>query len=90
MSAQGGRPHEQTLSAWLATLGSGDLCPWCGARLQIGPVETGIVRLERTLAATMSAWSTLVCRRCGAEVEWLGRGSVEGRAEKACMLHDAA
>ena len=90
MSAHGAQPPAQTLSAWVATLRGGDPCPWCGAWLQMGPAETGIVRLERSPAVTTSARSTLVCRRCGAEVELLGRSSVERRAEKECMLHDAA
>lgn len=86
MSAQTGRRHVQSLAAWLAALGPGDPCPWCGARLETGGRAGRIMSRTATTPEDRVARGALVCRECGCEVAAVDKA---GEAERR-MLHEAA
>lgn len=68
MNGSSGHPYGQTLGACLASLGPGDACPWCGARLT-KVTGSGLGRQLALLSVFESPCSVvLACAECGCEV----------------------
>jgi hypothetical protein len=96
MDATGGEQRMQTLGACLSSLGPGDPCPCCGARLearvlqsatQRDPVRSSAMsRAARALAAPVgvepAADRALQCAECGCEID-AEEGPIETKARRA-------
>jgi DNA-directed RNA polymerase subunit RPC12/RpoP len=68
MNGSSGHPYGETLGACIASLGPGDACPWCGARLT-KVAGSGPGRQLALLSGFEPAGDeALRCPECGCEV----------------------
>ncbi len=85
MSASPGHPQAQTVGAWLLSLGPGDLCPCCGARLEVVAEQGALTRRPVGVAQT-ECGCALMCSGCGCHID-----DVEESQEPSnCRALDAA
>jgi hypothetical protein len=85
MQRETGRPQQQSLGAWLATLRPGDPCPWCGGSLKASDQAGGGFAGHAGPSASADGGAALTCCRCGSEVD-----AGDGAAYPGCVLLDHA